>query len=121
MSNFPHTVGSHSDDRGGDSDLPCYCDSNDPKPTPTPRNDELREIMDDMKLNYRLSSNVHGLDEAILGAEKSIKSLISAEKKKLLDRLLERKQYYPKKSVSNEDTFIVGVPVDVIKAEREQL
>lgn len=21
-----HTVGSHSDDRGGDSDLPCYCD-----------------------------------------------------------------------------------------------
>jgi len=22
---FDHTVGSHSDDRGGDSDLPCHC------------------------------------------------------------------------------------------------
>lgn len=25
MAYFEHTVGSHSDDRGGDSDLPCYC------------------------------------------------------------------------------------------------
>lgn len=23
-----HTVGSHSDDRGGDADLPCYCTAN---------------------------------------------------------------------------------------------
>jgi len=26
---FYHTVGSHSDDRGGDSDLPCLCTEND--------------------------------------------------------------------------------------------
>ena len=28
MNGPTHTVGSHSDDRGGESDWPCYCDQN---------------------------------------------------------------------------------------------
>jgi hypothetical protein len=32
MDKFEHTVGSHSDDRGGDSDRRCDCQDN---PTPT--------------------------------------------------------------------------------------
>lgn len=28
---FEHRIGSHSDDRGGDSDYPCYCNQNDCK------------------------------------------------------------------------------------------
>lgn len=47
---FEHTIGSHSDDRGGDSDNPCYCPTDDPKPTPTPTptNKNIEEILADI-------------------------------------------------------------------------
>lgn len=42
MNGPTHTVGSHSDDRGGESDWPCYCDQN-VAPSNSKSEDTLKE------------------------------------------------------------------------------
>ena len=40
-----HTIGSHSDDRGGDADLPCYCTTNSNAEPEDKFNTELRALI----------------------------------------------------------------------------
>ena len=55
MSYFEHTIGSHSDDRGGESDVLCFCN----KDTPTPADDWLDDLLIDFGMNcYDVAKNI---------------------------------------------------------------
>lgn len=53
-----HTIGSHSDDRGGESDNPCYCD------VITPQPDELYKILLDVSWSVGGPSGTEDIEKA---------------------------------------------------------
>lgn len=80
---FPHRIGSHSDDYGGDSDLPCYCN----KPKPPTLEHLLRAINKPVKMLTKIPTVP--IDVAkILAIYDLTKSPLNQEEK-TLDSLLE--------------------------------
>lgn len=60
MNGPTHTVGSHSDDRGGESDWPCYCDQN-VAPSNSKSEDKLKDLSD------YLGNTIHVLEGLLEG------------------------------------------------------
>jgi hypothetical protein len=77
-----HTIGSHSDDRGGESDYPCYCD------TPVSPNTNIEDI----------NALIPGL---MLSQQQKVLALLSAPKIKAYEKAIERilvKHHLPEKA-----------------------
>lgn len=67
-----HTIGAHSDDRGGEADNPCYCDV--PK-SPQPNLEWLDDIFEDLMVghnfDYARAAIATNLEQVELEARKS--------------------------------------------------
>jgi hypothetical protein len=80
-----HTIGSHSDDRGGESDYPCYCD------TPVSPNTNIDELDDIVCWEWCCGETQK---QAFLKWHKqNTKALLSAAKEQALINIRERVVY----------------------------
>ena len=83
MNGPTHTVGSHSDDRGGESDWPCYCDQN-----VAPSNSKSEDTsLDDLLDLYTYEITKRGSDGD--SSRKAIKAWHTTQQKALLKRVRE--------------------------------
>ena len=74
---FEHRIGSHSDDRGGDSDYPCYCNQNDCKnPDCECHNQKLLDKMKPKELDLKEQWLIHIYKNVDSDANENIKKLI---------------------------------------------
>lgn len=112
-----HRIGSHSDDYGGDSDRPCFCDLE--AAILTHLKSEIEKERQRCLKAIKAAKGSVGVDrpKAPLYTQNDLEERLKSEQRELLGRLKKQAGWYPEVS-PKEDTLI---PLSAIQAELNKL